>query len=404
MIGEIPMRIFESEVRDRKIIAAMLDEIPIVHVAAQDGEYPYVVPLSYGYEMTDEKLLVYVHGAREGHKVDVWRKNPKVSLTFSTFCNHPNEKYKGSLHDYRSVMANGIIRPVYRGEPGGTHGHAVQALMNHNGRKPGQFSVRHYGFMAMFVVECDWAHVSAKTEVPVERPEDIPFPTPEEIRAGADKPFDYACYFNRKPYGYEALPGLLAAESPKEELCRSGETETWLAGVPGQGLRLRVNWTGAPGLDCDISAVLLNGEGQVARRYDMAFYNQRRDRYRAVYHEGDDILNRPGQEALLVDADRMPEDYREVVVLAGVYDAENRGQSLEQAGTFYLTAELAENGECLGSFRVPMEAEAGAQPAMALARLVRTEAGWNLCRAGEPYGDWRLTALMAEYGLKRWKE
>ena len=34
----------------------------------------------------------------------------------------------------------------------------------------------------------------------------------------------------------------------------------------------------------------------------------------------------------------------------------------------------------------------------------RQEAGWNLCRAGEPYGDWRLTALMAEYGLKRWKE
>lgn len=400
MIGEIPMRIFESEVRDRKIIAAMLDEIPIVHVAAQDGDYPYVVPLSYGYEVTDEKLLVYVHGAREGHKVDVWKRNPKVSLTFSTFCNHPNEKYKGSLHDYRSVMANGIIRPVLRGEPGGVHGHAVQALMNHNGRKPGQFSVRHYGFMAMFVIECDWAHVSAKTEVPVERPEDIPFPTPEEIRAGADKPFDYGYYFNRKPYG--PLPGLLAAAGPKVEQCRSGEPELWLSGLSGQGLRLRVNWEAVPGLDCDISAVLLNGEKQVARRYDMAFYNQRRDRYQAVYHEGDDILNRPGEEALLVSLDRLPEDYTEVVVLAAIYDAEKRKQSLEQAGPFFLTAEQAANGEILGSFRLSVKAGGGS--GAALARLVRGAEGWNLCRAEEVYDDWRLTALMAEYGLKRWKE
>ena len=68
MIGDIPMRRFESQIHDRKIITAILDQIQIVTVGINDGDYPYVVPLSFGYEATEEKLLVYVHCAREGHK------------------------------------------------------------------------------------------------------------------------------------------------------------------------------------------------------------------------------------------------------------------------------------------------------------------------------------------------
>lgn len=71
MIGDIPMRRFESQIHDRKIITAILDQIQIVTVGINDGDYPYVVPLSFGYEATEEKLLVYVHCAREGHKVDL---------------------------------------------------------------------------------------------------------------------------------------------------------------------------------------------------------------------------------------------------------------------------------------------------------------------------------------------
>ena len=125
MIGDIPMRRFESQVWDREIIRAILDQIQIVHVGINDGDYPYVVPMNFGYEMAEDRLLVYLHCAKEGHKVDLWTANPKVSLTFSMFTNHPNDLYRGAMHDFRSVMANGIIRRLVPHESGAQHGRAV---------------------------------------------------------------------------------------------------------------------------------------------------------------------------------------------------------------------------------------------------------------------------------------
>ena len=61
MIGDIPMRRFESQVWDREIIRAILDQIQIVHVGINDGDYPYVVPMNFGYEMTEDRLLIYLH-------------------------------------------------------------------------------------------------------------------------------------------------------------------------------------------------------------------------------------------------------------------------------------------------------------------------------------------------------
>ena len=95
MTGQVPMRKFEHQIRDRALIAAILDQIPVVHVGCNDGGWPYVVPLSFGYEAADGALRVYLHCAREGHKADLWGKDPRVSLTFSIFQNHPNHPYRG---------------------------------------------------------------------------------------------------------------------------------------------------------------------------------------------------------------------------------------------------------------------------------------------------------------------
>ena len=44
MIGDIPMRRFESQVWDREIIRAILDQIQIVHVGINDGTTPMWFP------------------------------------------------------------------------------------------------------------------------------------------------------------------------------------------------------------------------------------------------------------------------------------------------------------------------------------------------------------------------
>ncbi len=68
----------EREVTDIAEIIRILDTAKVVHVGmCVDGE-PYVVPMNYGYIMENGKLIIYLHGAKTGKKIDMMRANPKV--------------------------------------------------------------------------------------------------------------------------------------------------------------------------------------------------------------------------------------------------------------------------------------------------------------------------------------
>ena len=76
------MRRKDREVPDRAEILRIADQAKILHLGLFDGEYPYVVPLHYGYryEEKDGALVFIMHGAKEGLKIDLIRKNPKVCI------------------------------------------------------------------------------------------------------------------------------------------------------------------------------------------------------------------------------------------------------------------------------------------------------------------------------------
>ena len=73
------MRRFEREVVDYKLIEAMLQEMNIINVGMNDEDgFPYVVPMSFGFEMTDAHLNVYTHFMKVGKKVELLKKDPRV--------------------------------------------------------------------------------------------------------------------------------------------------------------------------------------------------------------------------------------------------------------------------------------------------------------------------------------
>ena len=63
------MRRQDRAVDDPTIIKAFLHRCKMVTLAIHDEPFPYIVPLSYGYEVNDDGLIFYFHGAAEGHKV-----------------------------------------------------------------------------------------------------------------------------------------------------------------------------------------------------------------------------------------------------------------------------------------------------------------------------------------------
>lgn len=68
----------EREVTDINKILEILDKAKVVHLGLVDGDEAYVVPMNYGYTYENDKLTLYLHGARRGRKIDLMKQNPKV--------------------------------------------------------------------------------------------------------------------------------------------------------------------------------------------------------------------------------------------------------------------------------------------------------------------------------------
>lgn len=74
------MRRKKRQVTDLEAIKNLVEKSQVVRIALNGEDYPYVVPVNYGYEWKDEQLNLYVHGANEGKKVSMIKDNPKVAI------------------------------------------------------------------------------------------------------------------------------------------------------------------------------------------------------------------------------------------------------------------------------------------------------------------------------------
>ncbi len=68
----------ERQVTDINKILEILDKAKVVRLGLVDGDEAYVVPMNYGYTYENDKLTLYLHGARRGKKIDLMKANPKV--------------------------------------------------------------------------------------------------------------------------------------------------------------------------------------------------------------------------------------------------------------------------------------------------------------------------------------
>ena len=70
----------DREVTDQSEIRSILEKTQILHMGLMGEEYPYIVPLHYGYAYTEDQLIFFMHGAKEGYKLDLIRENPHVCV------------------------------------------------------------------------------------------------------------------------------------------------------------------------------------------------------------------------------------------------------------------------------------------------------------------------------------
>jgi len=98
------MRRRDKEITDRALMESVIRRARVCRLAICDRGRPYVVPMCFGYR--DGAL--YFHGAKEGMKVDILRRNNNVCVEFDvdTELVTGDEAAKFTMK-YRSVIAFG---------------------------------------------------------------------------------------------------------------------------------------------------------------------------------------------------------------------------------------------------------------------------------------------------------
>lgn len=74
------MRRNDREVKSLQTIKYILGTGKVLHLGLIDNGKPYIVPMNYGYEFENKKLVFYVHSALEGRKIEILRKNPSCCV------------------------------------------------------------------------------------------------------------------------------------------------------------------------------------------------------------------------------------------------------------------------------------------------------------------------------------
>ncbi len=96
----------DREVTDFEEITEIINSCDTLRLGINNGEYPYVVPLSFGFEAVDDQIVFYTHSAKKGLKLELIKKNPKVCVEIDGM-NGYVETARGVTTDYRSFIGFG---------------------------------------------------------------------------------------------------------------------------------------------------------------------------------------------------------------------------------------------------------------------------------------------------------
>ena len=148
------MRKKEREITDISEIEEIIRKSINCRIGLVDGDEPYVVPVCFGYE----RGALYFHGALEGRKIELIKKNDKVSFEMETdveavFATSPCDW----TMKYRSVIGVGKAHILENDEE---KANGLRVIMKHYSE--GEFRFPKSRLDLSSVVRVDIEHITGK--------------------------------------------------------------------------------------------------------------------------------------------------------------------------------------------------------------------------------------------------
>ena len=151
------MRRKDREVTDRQAIIKIIKSCQCCRLGFQDDGEVYIVPLNFGCEYDGERLVLYFHGAKEGRKIDLIAKNPRVGFEMDTnheiYAKDNNETACAYTARFQSVIGTGKVSMVCGADE---KKHGLLLLMEHTTQQcEWSFDEKMLNAVAVFKLEVD---------------------------------------------------------------------------------------------------------------------------------------------------------------------------------------------------------------------------------------------------------
>lgn len=106
------MRRKDQEVTELEAVKEIIRQCDVLRLGLADGDYPYIVPMNFGWEEKEGRLYFYLHGAAEGRKAELLRQNGACS--FQMDCGHRVVQLPGHgiTTRYGCVMGKATVTPL----------------------------------------------------------------------------------------------------------------------------------------------------------------------------------------------------------------------------------------------------------------------------------------------------
>jgi len=135
------MRRADREIGDFNEILDVLRRADTMRLGLNGDPYPYVVPLSFGFEAMDgNRIAVYFHGAAEGLKHELIKRDARVCVEADIFHRYAARYDGGSCSitaEFESVIGYGTAETV----AGAEAEHGMALMLGHCGHPDFKYDI-----------------------------------------------------------------------------------------------------------------------------------------------------------------------------------------------------------------------------------------------------------------------
>ncbi len=163
-----------------------------------------------------------------------------------------------------------------------------------------------------------------------------------------------------------------------------------------KGLFAALFSSGSQAIDCDASAFACMG-GRLCAASDIVYFGNLSHKTGAIRHMGDNLTGAGDgdDEQILVDLDRLPQDYDKIVFVVNIYQAMQRSQHFGMIRNAFIRICDAETNKELCRYNLSENYQG--MTAMIFGELYRYNGKWKFNAMGQPTQDNDLGTLAKRF-------